>query len=127
MVELSANADVAVPANIAERSKADIITFFIFFINITSFLNIEFIVTYKKWEMQGIKYDNFYSIRHVFLCIINRQTGNLRMFGEIIYLCKFQEFDEFETISFEIGCTKKIYNLRKDGTYLKYKNHEGDY
>lgn len=64
----------------------------------------------------------------MFLCIINRQTGNPRMFGGIIYLCKFQEFDKFETISFEIGrveigCTKKIYNFRKDGTYLKYKNH----
>lgn len=64
--------------------------------------------------------------------IYHHQLGKPWTKGELVYLCKFYEFDGMQSISYGLGrpedsCAKKVYELRKAGVFRKYKYYEGDY
>lgn len=64
--------------------------------------------------------------------VYHPRTGKPWTLEEMIYLCKFHEYDGMKDISFGIGraekaCQQKLVYLRKSGEYWKYKDFEGDY
>lgn len=51
---------------------------------------------------------------------------------ELIYLCKFWEYDSNRDMSFALGrnetsCASKVTHLKKNGAYWRYKNYEGEW
>lgn len=77
-----------------------------------------------------VKYDQFGRMKaHP---VYHPQSGKPWTQGELVYLCKFYEFDGLQTISYGLGraetaCAKKVSDLRVEGIFRKYKYWEGDY
>ena len=64
--------------------------------------------------------------------IYHHESGKPWTQGELVYLCKFYEFDGIQKISYGLGrpeyaCSRKVKDLRKSGLFRKYKYFEGDY